>query len=204
MPIFWVKLQLNHLEIFTKILSNIHTILSTSAPRNFTNKCPKWYMAMFEAVPIHFPQPSFWVKLEISSSPTRKLQRQTLHYEVRGSFYDVFSWGKKITSGCSNLGIILFIYPKFGNTNQSITWIRFVLVIFYGLYHGKSPSNHYVRNYFLLVPSIVCKSKMMICLFLGKLKVIFAVGNVIFAVVLSLILTKKTSPSKNLQITDLF
>ena len=133
-------------------------------------------MAMFEAVPIHFPQPSFWVKLEISSSPIRKLQRQTLHYEVRGSFYDVFSWGKKITSGCSNLGFVLFIYPKLGSTNQSITWIRFVLVIFYGLYHGKSPSNHRLGNYFSLVPSILCKSKMMICFFSWETKGLFCRG----------------------------
>lgn len=90
----WVKLQLNHLEIFTKLLSNIRFFqhpppeISLINAQNDIWPCSK-------AVPIHFPQPSFWVKLEISSSPIRKLQRQTLHYEVRGSFYDVFCWGKE-------------------------------------------------------------------------------------------------------------
>ena len=62
-----------------------------------------------------------------------------------GEVFMTFSVGeKKITSGCSNLGIILFICAKLGNTNQSITWMRFFLVIFYGLYHGKSRSNHHL------------------------------------------------------------
>ena len=36
----------------------------------------------------------------------------------------------------------------------------FKVVIFYGFYQGKSPSNHHFGEYFLLFPSILGKSKM--------------------------------------------
>ena len=92
-----------------------------------------------------------------------------------GEVFMTFSrGGKKITSGCSNLGIFFVYLPKIVEHKPINNLDSFFLVIFYRLYHGKSPSNHRENP------------RMMMCFSLGKLKVISSVGNVSFAIVLSL------------------
>ena len=65
--------------------------------------------------------------------------------------------------------MIQFRLIFFNGLKPPTSWI--CLRSFFTLYHGKSPLNHHLGEYFLLVPSILSKSKKNIMIFFFHLQV---------------------------------